>query len=136
MVDQDRHVSLSEIVLREITLEGDTLVERQTHRHLREGKIPYTYGSMSSEFPKRTTPIPPFKRRRSELPVARAAMGRMLPALSNVEVQILDQEKTLGGNLADFFTASPLRESGLEIERPQDDPREFSMIDLAELDTP
>jgi prevent-host-death family protein len=28
------------------------------------------------------------------------------------------------GTLADFFAASPLRDSGLEIERPQDGPRE------------
>lgn len=27
------------------------------------------------------------------------------------------------GTLADFFAASPLRESGLEIERPMDGPR-------------
>ena len=31
------------------------------------------------------------------------------------------------GTLADFFAASPLRESGLEIERPQDGPRELDL---------
>jgi len=31
------------------------------------------------------------------------------------------------GTLADFFAASPLRESGLEIERPQDDPRDIDL---------
>ncbi|MEO6191665.1 MAG: hypothetical protein ABIS20_01530 [Thermoanaerobaculia bacterium] len=29
--------------------------------------------------------------------------------------------------LADFFAASPLRESGLEVERPQDGPREAAL---------
>jgi prevent-host-death family protein len=31
------------------------------------------------------------------------------------------------GTLADFFAASPLRDSGLEIERPQDGPRELDL---------
>ena len=31
------------------------------------------------------------------------------------------------GTLADFFAASPLRESGLEIERSQDGPRELDL---------
>jgi prevent-host-death family protein len=31
------------------------------------------------------------------------------------------------GTLADFFAASPLRESGLEIERPQDGPRDLAL---------
>ena len=31
------------------------------------------------------------------------------------------------GTLADFFAASPLRDSGLEIERPQDAPRELDL---------
>jgi prevent-host-death family protein len=31
------------------------------------------------------------------------------------------------GTLADFFAASPLRDSGLEIERPQDSPREIDL---------
>lgn len=31
------------------------------------------------------------------------------------------------GTLADFFAASPLRDSGLEIERPQDVPRELDL---------
>jgi prevent-host-death family protein len=31
------------------------------------------------------------------------------------------------GSLADFFAASPLRESGLEIERPQDRPRDIDL---------
>ncbi len=38
------------------------------------------------------------KRQRSELPIARAATGRALPALSNTEIQrILDAEEFLGG---------------------------------------
>ena len=37
-------------------------------------------------------------RRRSELPVPRAATGRTLPSLTNVEIQrILDEEETAGG---------------------------------------
>ena len=31
------------------------------------------------------------------------------------------------GTLADFFAASPLRDSGLEIERPQDTPRDIDL---------
>jgi len=31
------------------------------------------------------------------------------------------------GTLADFFAASPLRKSGLEIERPQDGPRDIDL---------
>lgn len=31
------------------------------------------------------------------------------------------------GTLADFFAASPLRESGLELERPQDLPRDLDL---------
>ena len=31
------------------------------------------------------------------------------------------------GSLADFFAASPLRGSGLEVERSQDDPREITL---------
>jgi prevent-host-death family protein len=31
------------------------------------------------------------------------------------------------GTLADFFAASPLRDSGLEIERPQDGPRHIDL---------
>ncbi len=31
------------------------------------------------------------------------------------------------GTLADFFAASPLRDSGLEVERPQDSPRELDL---------
>ena len=31
------------------------------------------------------------------------------------------------GTLADFFAASPLRDSGLEIERPQDGPRDLDL---------
>lgn len=77
---------------------------------------------MSSAFSKLTTPRP-FKLQRSELPVARAATGGILPVLTNLEIQnILDQEET--GTLADFFAASPLWESGLEIERSQDGPRD------------
>jgi hypothetical protein len=39
----------------------------------------------------------PRRRERSELPVARAAKGRALPALSNAEIQrILDEEEVTG----------------------------------------
>lgn len=31
------------------------------------------------------------------------------------------------GTLADFFAASPLRESGLDVERPQDGPRDIDL---------
>ena len=31
------------------------------------------------------------------------------------------------GTLADFFAASPLRDSGLEIERPRDAPRDLDL---------
>lgn len=31
------------------------------------------------------------------------------------------------GTLADFFAASPLKDSGLEVERPQDAPRELDL---------
>jgi hypothetical protein len=38
------------------------------------------------------------KRRRSELPVARAATGRTLPELTNAEIhRILDEEEATGG---------------------------------------
>jgi Arc/MetJ family transcription regulator len=37
-------------------------------------------------------------RRRSELPVARAATGRMLPSLTNADIyRILEEEETAGG---------------------------------------
>jgi prevent-host-death family protein len=31
------------------------------------------------------------------------------------------------GTLADFFAASPLRDSGLNLERPQDNPRDIDL---------
>lgn len=40
----------------------------------------------------------PLRRRRSELPVARAATGRTLPDLTNMEIhRILDEEEAAGG---------------------------------------
>ena len=43
-------------------------------------------------------PAAPKRRQRSELPVARAATGRKLPDLSNVEIQrILDEEEAAVG---------------------------------------
>ena len=43
-------------------------------------------------------PTAPFRRQRSELPVARAATGHTLPALTNAEIQrILDEEEAAGG---------------------------------------
>ncbi len=38
-----------------------------------------------------------------------------------------DRKTQRQGTLADFFTDSPLRDSGLEIERPQDGPRELDL---------
>ena len=39
-----------------------------------------------------------FRRRRSELPIARAATGRPVPALTNVDIySILDEEEAPGG---------------------------------------
>ena len=43
-------------------------------------------------------PGAPARRRRSELPVARAATGRTLPDLTNVEIhRLLDEEEAAGG---------------------------------------
>ena len=43
-------------------------------------------------------PATPLKRQRSELPVAREATGRTLPALTNVEIQrIFDEEEAASG---------------------------------------
>ena len=43
-------------------------------------------------------PAAPQRRQRSELPVAREATGRALPALTNAEIQrILDEEEAAGG---------------------------------------
>jgi hypothetical protein len=40
----------------------------------------------------------PLRRRRSDLPVARPATGRVVPVLTNVEIQrILDEEEAAGG---------------------------------------
>lgn len=50
----------------------------------------------------RGTPPPsaPLRRQRSELPVARAATGRTIPALTNGEIErILDEEEAAGGRL-------------------------------------
>jgi hypothetical protein len=42
--------------------------------------------------------VAPPRRRRSELPVARAATGRTIPARTNADLQrILDEEETAGG---------------------------------------
>jgi prevent-host-death family protein len=38
-----------------------------------------------------------------------------------------ERKKQRRGTLADFFAASPLRGSGLEIERPQDLPRDLDL---------
>jgi hypothetical protein len=47
--------------------------------------------------------------------------------LAKVDAQAVEAEelsrRRRQGNLADFFAASPLRESGLEIERPEDFPQ-------------
>jgi hypothetical protein len=45
-----------------------------------------------------TPPTTPLRRQRSELPVARAATGRMLPALTNRDIhRILEEEEIQGG---------------------------------------
>jgi prevent-host-death family protein len=46
-----------------------------------------------------------------------------------VVVAAEEWERKIGrqGTLADFFAASSLRESGLEIERPQDGPRDIDL---------
>ena len=47
---------------------------------------------------KGTPPTAPLRRQRSELPVARAATGRTLAALTNAQIQrILDEEEAAGG---------------------------------------
>jgi prevent-host-death family protein len=38
-----------------------------------------------------------------------------------------DRKTQRQGTLADFFADSPLRDSGLEIERPRDGPRELDL---------
>ncbi len=44
------------------------------------------------------SPAPPHRRRRSELPVARAATGRTLRPLSNADAQrLLDEEEAASG---------------------------------------
>jgi hypothetical protein len=52
---------------------------REMFGHPRKRKILYAHPPMSSEFLKGTTPIPPFEFRLSGVPLARAAMGRILP---------------------------------------------------------
>jgi len=50
--------------------------------------------------------------------------------LAKVDAQAVEAEelsRRRQGTLADFFAASPLRESGLEIERPQDPPRDLDL---------
>src|SRR3954464_12446029 len=44
-----------------------------------------------------------------------------------VSIEEWEQKTRRQGTLADFFAASPLRESGLEIERPQDGPRDIDL---------
>jgi hypothetical protein len=44
------------------------------------------------------SPTPPLRRRRSELPVARAATGSPLRSLCNADIQrLLDEEEAAGG---------------------------------------
>jgi len=44
-----------------------------------------------------------------------------------VAVEEWERKTQRQGTLADFFAASPLRGSGLKIERPKDDPREIDL---------
>ncbi|HEY2291629.1 MAG TPA: type II toxin-antitoxin system prevent-host-death family antitoxin [Thermoanaerobaculia bacterium] len=44
-----------------------------------------------------------------------------------VAVEEWERKTRRQGTLADFFAASPLRESGLEIERLQDGPRDIDL---------
>ena len=59
------------------------VITRFVEQGLRQGALP---------------PAIPLRRRRSELPVARAATGRTLPDLTNMEIhRILDEEEAAGG---------------------------------------
>jgi prevent-host-death family protein len=44
-----------------------------------------------------------------------------------VSIEEWDRKTRRTGNLAEFFAGSPLRDSGLEIERAKDLPREFEL---------
>jgi Arc/MetJ family transcription regulator len=69
-------------------LEGLSLKDVIT-RFVEQGLRP---GALSS------APPPQRRRRRSELPVARAAMGRTLPDFTNAEIhRILEEEEATGG---------------------------------------
>ncbi len=49
------------------------------------------------------------------------------PAVVVVSAEEWDRKTQRIGNLAEFFAASPLRDSGLEVERLQDGPREIDL---------
>lgn len=59
------------------------LITRYVEQGLKQGKLPT--GT-------------PLRRRRSELPLARAATGQTLPALTNADIhRILEEEEAVGG---------------------------------------
>ena len=49
------------------------------------------------------------------------------PAVVVVSAEEWDRKTRRKGNLAEFFAASPLRGSGLEVERLKDGPREIDL---------
>jgi len=49
------------------------------------------------------------------------------PAVVVVSMEEWERKARRKGNLAEFFAASPLRDSGLEVERAKDDPREIDL---------
>jgi prevent-host-death family protein len=51
--------------------------------------------------------------------------GRQVAVI--VSVEEWERKTKRKGNLAEFFAASPLRNSGLRIERPKDGPREIDL---------
>lgn len=49
------------------------------------------------------------------------------PAAVLVSVEEWRRKSRRKGNLAEFFAASPLRESGVDVERPKDAPRPIDL---------
>jgi prevent-host-death family protein len=61
----------------------------------------------------------------SEGPQTITRNGRM--AVVVVSFDEWERKTKRKGNLAEFFAASPLRESGLSLERPEEKPREIEL---------
>lgn len=49
------------------------------------------------------------------------------PAVIVVSMEEWERKTRRKGSLAEFFAASPLRESGLTVDRAKDDPREIDL---------